>query len=144
MTIDEEILVNRLAQGIAALQEGQSWFESQSVEQRRDILRGISFMIAQASPRPDDAEVAIRNSGLKATFTPCVLLTRGEIRTQLGKIASLPEHELTKAFPLLISLLGVSDERRRTSKPLDLGTHWWHRDLRDPEVIEAIRREFRY
>jgi hypothetical protein len=142
MNIDEQILLNKLAQGLADLKEGEGWFTSLGERERRDVLRDLNFMILNASPQSADVTEAIVNSALKPTFTPCVLLSKGEIRQQLAKIANLPEGELQKSFRLLIALLGVSDARRRRERPLDTVNHWWHRDLSDPNVIEAIRREF--
>jgi hypothetical protein len=70
------------------------------------------------------------------------LLTKGEVRSQLAKIADLPENELHKAFRLLVALLGVCDRRRRQEKPLNTQNHWWHRDLTDPEVIRDLKEKF--
>lgn len=39
---------------------------------------------------------------------------------------------------MLVSLLGVVDERKRKEKPLDLINHWWHRDLTDEGVLSIL------
>jgi hypothetical protein len=143
MTIDEEILVNQLAQGIVEMQAGESWFAGLTDSTQRSVLRDLSVFIANASPHSEDATRAVAISGLKPTFTPCVLLTTGlSIRHQLAKISNLPQAELGKAFLLLIALLAVADTRRRTTNPLNTTNHWWHRDLRDACVLDAIRQEF--
>ncbi len=142
MKIDDQILLNRLAQCLVDISEGQRWFDGLGENKRRDVLRELNLMIANASPRPGDIPDAIADSGLKSTYTPCVLLRTGEIRTQLAKIVGLPENELVKAFRLLISLLGVCDSRRRREKPVEPKEHWWHRDLNDPTVVAEIRGEF--
>jgi len=139
MRIDDQILLNQLAQGVVDAREGERWFNSLGEGEKRRALQDLNFMILNAKLRSDDAPAAIAKSGLKPTYTPCVLLQKG---AQLGKIANLPESELPKAFVLLVALLGVCDERRRREKPLDTGNHWWHRDLSDPTVIALIRREF--
>jgi hypothetical protein len=142
MRIDDEIFLNQLAQGIVEIEKGLSWFRGLEAQARRDALHTISYFITNATPQNDDASRAIDRSGLKRTFTPCVLLGAGEdISQQLSKILNLPDAELDKAFRLTIALLGVADDRRRKTKPLDLTNHWWHRDLRDQRVIEAIRNE---
>jgi len=143
MTIDEEILVNQLAQGIVEMPTGESWFAGLSESVQRSVLRELNVFIANASPHAEDAARAVAASGLKSTFTPCVLLTTGlNIRQQLARISNLPGTELGKAFRLLIALLAVADTRRRTASPLDATNHWWHRDLRDASVLDAIRQEF--
>jgi hypothetical protein len=52
-------------------------------------------------------------------------------------IVGLPEAERHKSFILLLSLLAVADERRR-SKRRDSDRHWWHRDLSDERVIAEL------
>ncbi len=143
MEIDELILIHQLAQGLIDTDAGERWFVSLGTAEKTAALRDVNFMIANASPRREDIPKAIEKSGLKTTSTPCVLLRSGEVRTQIAKIANLPENELLKAFRLLLALLGVCDLRRRTEKPLDIRNHWWHRDLKDPAVISEIRHELR-
>ena len=142
MNIDEKILVNQIAQDVVDIEQGERWFASLGESERRDVLRELNFMIVNAGPRNEDIANAIARSGLTETFTPCVLLKTGEVRTQLARIANLPQNELLKAFRLLITLLSVTDGRRWRETPVDTENHWWHRDLRDPEVIARIKEEF--
>jgi Family of unknown function (DUF5958) len=142
MKIDEQILLNQLAQGLIDLSEGERWFRTLGEGEKRAVLQDLNFMIANSSPHAEDVAEAIRGSGLKPTYTPCVLLKTGDLRLQLAKLANLPENELAKAFRLLLTLFGVSDGRRRREKPIDTENHWWHRDLNDPMVIAKIKQEF--
>jgi hypothetical protein len=142
MKIDEQILLNQLAQGLIDFLEGERWFSSLGEGEKRTALQELNFMIANANPRNEDVPTAIAKSGLKSTCTPCVLLTRGEVRIQLAKIVNLPEDELLKSFSLLVALLGVCDNRRGQVKPPDTENHWWHRDLNDPDVVRAIKQQF--
>jgi hypothetical protein len=138
--IDELILLNQLAQRIVSDSEGAAWFESQNEDGKRRLLRGLSGIILQASPRQEDAVVAISEAHLKPTLTPCVLITKPNLSIQLAKLAALPESELPRTFRLLLRLLGAADDRRRREKPLDIVNHWWHRDLSDPEVVNDIKQ----
>ncbi|TQF42634.1 hypothetical protein UNPF46_04640 [Bradyrhizobium sp. UNPF46] len=140
MNIDEEILLNQLAQGIVSDREGEVWFQAHSLDEKRRVLRGLNVVILQASPREEDAATAISKAQLKTTLTPCVIVKRPNLKVQLAKLATLPEPELTQSFRLLIKLLAVADKRRREEKPLDLENHWWHRDLADPNVVNEIKR----
>jgi hypothetical protein len=143
MTIDDDILLNQLAQGIVGIAEGERWFRARDSPAQLAALRQLSYFITNASPRKEDAESAVARSGLKFSYTPCVLLKSGEIRMQLTRILQLPENERERTFRLLVALLAVCDERRRRDKPLDLVNHWWHRDLSDPEVVDAIKAQRR-
>jgi hypothetical protein len=70
----------------------------------------------------DDMPESVRRAGLLTTHTPAVLLARG----RLAKIVSLPQDEWAKSFRLLVSLLGVADERRRARFCADGCPHAWH------------------
>ncbi|MEU5416165.1 DUF5958 family protein [Streptomyces clavifer] len=62
------------------------------------------------------------------THTPAVLISRGRIDEQLGKVAGLaPVEERRKAFRLLIALLTIADARRRKRFCSGGCSHWWHR-----------------
>jgi hypothetical protein len=140
LSVDEEILLNQLAQGIVSESEGNAWFQAKKEDGKRRLLLGLNALILQASPRQEDASVAIAEARLKHTLTPSVLIMKPDLKVQLAKLVRLPEAELTHVFKLLIKLLAVADNRRRREKPLDLVNHWWHRDLSDPEVVNDIKR----
>lgn len=140
LKIDEAILLNQLAQGIIGDSDGDAWFKAQNTIDQRRLLAGLNVLVLQASPRQEDAAIAISEARLAPSLTPCVLITKPNLRSQLAKLVQLPEPELPRAFRLLIKLLAVADGRRRREKPLDLVNHWWHRDLRDPKVVEDIRQ----
>jgi hypothetical protein len=140
LTIDEAIIVNQIAQNVVSLTDGAKWFAGHTAEEKRRLLRGINVLVLQASPNPEDASQAVSRSQLKATLTPCVVLLKPGLKTQLAKLAELPDAQLEQAFRLLIALLCIADSRRRKEKPLDLVNHWWHRNLADPKVLDDIRR----
>jgi uncharacterized protein DUF5958 len=140
LSVDEQILLNQLAQGIVSDLEGDAWFQAQNEDGKRRLLLGLNVLILQASPRQEDAAVAISEARLKPTLTPCILITKPDLKIQLAKLARLPEFELPRVFKLLTNLLAVADSRRRREKPLDLVNHWWHRDLRDPKVVNDIKQ----
>ncbi|MGX4693523.1 DUF5958 family protein [Streptomyces sp. JNUCC 63] len=76
----------------------------------------------------EDAPESIRRAGLRPTHTPAVLISRGRIDEQLGKIAGLaPLDERRKAFRLLIAVLTIADARRRERFCSGGCSHWWHR-----------------
>ena len=140
LSMDEEILLNQLAQGILSDPVGQAWFDGQRKDDKRRLLAGLNAFIMQAHPKPEDVAVAISASRLKPTHTPCVQLSKPNLNVQLAKLLSLPDSELPRVFRLLIKLLAVADDRRRKEKPLDLLNHWWHRDLSDPDVVNDLKR----
>lgn len=125
---DPYIILNELAQELRPMPQGIEWFEGLSAEEQTNTLRLLAHFCTQARATSEDGPESIRLSGLRATHTPAVLITRGQIDQQLGKIAGLTPHdERLKSFRLLIAVLTVADERRRERFCFDGCGHAWHR-----------------
>lgn len=125
---DPYIVLNELAQDLRPMSQGIEWFESLSAEEQSDTLRLLSHFCMQARATTEDGPESIRRSGLRATHTPAVLIARGRIDQQLGKIVSLtPRDERLKSFRLLIAVPAVADGRRRERFCSDGCGHEWHR-----------------
>ncbi|MCX5079063.1 DUF5958 family protein [Streptomyces sp. NBC_00424] len=80
----------------------------------------------QARATEEDGPESVRRAGLRPTYTPAVLITRGQLNVQLAKIINLPQDERVKSFRLLVALLGVADKRRRERFCADWCGHAWH------------------
>ncbi|MEF9902054.1 DUF5958 family protein [Streptomyces hirsutus] len=123
-----DVMLNKLAQGLRPMAQGIEWFDGLSSEEQSETLRFLRHHCVQARAVIEDGPESIRRAGLRPTHTPAVLITRGRIDRQLGKIASLaPLDERRKAFRLLIAVLAIADERRRERLCSDGCGHWWHR-----------------
>lgn len=94
-------------------------------------------MIIQSKPQVKDIELAIEDSGLKPTYTPCVLLKKGIAKHNLQKIVNLPEEEYMKSFVLLLSLFKAGYKRRFNIEK-DNPDKWWYWDLSDSRNVEMI------
>jgi hypothetical protein len=138
VTFQRELLVNQIAQGVCPAREGEEWFSALPENEQQEVLRGIANMAVQAGARRDDAEDAVRRSGLKPTVTPCVLLTKENLPVQLAKIVNLPAGEYRKAYTLLMALFQIADARRRVIQCAGGCSHWWHRDLSNGRVVEEL------
>ncbi|MGW5480368.1 DUF5958 family protein [Streptomyces sp. NPDC004008] len=125
---ERDVILNQLAQGLRPMAQGIAWFDALSPEAQSETLRHLSHHCVQARVTADDGPESVRRAGLRPTHTPAVLITRGRIDQQLGKIAGLtPRDERRKAFRLLIAALAIADERRRELFCSDGCGHWWHR-----------------
>ncbi len=133
----ERIFLNQAAQGLASLKEAEDWFLKRSKDNRKRILRELSIMALQAGFVPGDVESVVESFDLERTFTPCVLLSSGLPKIQVGKALMLPEVEAVKTFRLLLGLLSVADQRRRVRCGKDC-RHWWHRDLSDESTVAQL------
>ncbi|GJM08384.1 MAG: hypothetical protein DHS20C11_06600 [Lysobacteraceae bacterium] len=118
--------LNRIAQGYIDTEKGVAWFEALPEGDRRRVLRSLSHMLAQSHPQPQEVQEAVLRSGLKATYTPCVVMEAKEFSDACGKVLSLPNDELVKAFRLWMAIFSISDGRRRATDCKNGCTHEWH------------------
>ncbi|MCX5315549.1 DUF5958 family protein [Streptomyces sp. NBC_00154] len=125
---ERDVLLNELAQGLRPMSQGIEWFDALGPEEQSEALLFLCHHCVQARAVAEDGPESIRRAGLRPTHTPAVLITRGRIEHQLGKIASLtPLDERRKAFRLMVAVLAIADGRRRKRFCSDGCGHWWHR-----------------
>ncbi|MEU5002080.1 DUF5958 family protein [Streptomyces sp. NPDC021622] len=119
-------VLNELAQGLRPIGQGVAWFGALPAQDQFEVLRDLGGHCIQARATVEDGPESVRLAGIRATHTPAVLITRGQLAGQLTKIINLPHDERVKAFRLLVALLGVADKRRRERFCADGCTHAWH------------------
>jgi hypothetical protein len=122
-----ELQLNRIAQGLVPEELGLRWFGGLAAAERVAVLQDLAYITHQSHPKLEEVPLAIVRSGLKPTFTPCVMLQNADRPTSaLSRIASLPEPEHAKSFRLLLALFSIADARRRDTQCKDGCTHEWH------------------
>ena len=141
MNLADEITINQIQQELISQEDAKNWFLSFPTAGQQDILQRLSYMTIQAGVGEEDVSLAITKSKLRATYTPCVLLSKGRLKEQMAKLLKLPPSESIKTFFLLINLLAIADGRRYCKYCQDGCSHWWHRDLSDRKILDEIRRE---
>jgi hypothetical protein len=145
MSLELDIYLNQLAQGVKPLSAGEQWFLQLPEEAQVDALRRLASHAMQAGAVGNDVAAAVSASGLKSSYTPCSMLTAhtkdqlasSALRVAMSRVIALPAPERRKTFLLLIALLSVADRRRR-ERDFDPARHWWHRDLSDERVVADI------
>jgi hypothetical protein len=137
--LENEILLNQIAQGVRPLEDGLKLLAEISPMTRKELWSLLGMMVTQAHPTLEDVEEAIKSSNLKPSFTPCVLMLKDQRPHQVQRITQLPENEAEKSFRLLIAVFAIADRRRRSSCPKDC-CHGWHRDFGDPSILKEIRK----
>ncbi|MDH6193106.1 hypothetical protein M2168_006224 [Streptomyces sp. CZ24] len=135
---ERTVMLNMLAQGLRPIEQGVEWFEDLPAENQFEVLRDLCGHCMQARATEGDGPESVRRAGLRPTYTPAVLITRGQLNVQLAKIINLPQDERVKAFRLLVALLGVADERRRERFCADRCGHAWHQLAKSPDSGAAI------
>lgn len=122
-----ELQLNRIAQGLVPEDSGLRWFGGLIAAERVAVLKDLAYITHQSHPKLEEVPSAIVRSGLKSTFTPCVMLQNADRPTSaLSRIASLPEPEHAKSFRLLLALFSIADARRRETQCKDGCIHEWH------------------
>ena len=134
MNLDDEISVNQYAQGLINSKVLRNKFDSLNTEQKRGFLTDLIHLIIQSKAINEDIPISISNSGLKQSFTPCVLLSKGVSDENLYRIARLPEDELNKVFDLFLSLFAIAYNRRYQEEK-NSPNKWWYWDLSNPQEL---------
>ena len=137
MRLQDEILINQYGQGVISHEILVNIFENLAEEEKKVFLGELLNLIIQSKPLDIDIDDAIVQSGLKVSYTPCVLLKKGISQHILEKIISLPDNESLKSFILLLSLFKIA-YNRRFQKERGNANKWWYWDLSDEQNIDLI------
>jgi hypothetical protein len=140
MKIEDEILVNKYGQGLISIEQLTESFHLLALSQKKLFLNDILYLIMQSKPKEEDIQLAIEESKLKPTYTPCILLKKGVANYNLQKLVELPEAEMEKVFALLISLFKIA-YKRRFEMEKNNPNKWWYWDLSDNRKVEIIKLE---
>jgi hypothetical protein len=141
MRIEEEILINQYGQDIISINFLLNRFKLLNIEEKKIYLRDILNLIIQSKVINDDIQEAIKNSNLKSTYTPCVMLKRGVASHHLEKIICLPDKEADKILSLFLSLFRIAYMRRFKIEKNN-STKWWYWDLSDEKKVELILNQY--
>ena len=139
MNLTQEILLNKYAQGVESKEIVLNTFYDMSLKDKLEYLKDLSNLIIQSKPVGGDVDLAILDSELKQTYTPCVLLQKGITMNNLFKIIELPENEIQKVIILFLSLFKVSYSRRFLIEK-NHPNKWWYWDLSKIEEEELRKR----
>jgi hypothetical protein len=141
MNIHNELILNRFGQNINDSETIFNLFQKYSLIEKKEYLKDLAYLIIQSKPIDIDIEVAIQNSEIKETFTPCVLLKKNGLKLfSFEKIIDLPEKELEKALILFLQLFKIA-YNRRYQKEKQTPSKWWYWDLSnytDDEILKLV------
>lgn len=123
---EREISINKIAQGIISLEQGMEWFQSSDEKTRTEIMKTLDLCIYQSHPNKEDIEKGIVASGLKTTYSPCVLIRVKPFNEVRRKVLRMSGIDQTRSFKLFVNVFSVADERRRKEQCESGCTHDWH------------------
>jgi hypothetical protein len=137
MKLEQEILVNQYGQDIIHIDTLVLLFTGMHKNFQKAFFVDLINLIQQSKPVDEDIELAIVESNLRPTYTPCIMLKKGVANHNLQKLINLPDNELQKVFILLLSLFKIA-YRRRFKEEKNNPDKWWYWDLSDNEKINTI------
>jgi len=139
MNIEDEVQINKYGQGLIDMKELLYRFEKFDFVNKQKYLIDVVFLILQSKTNDDDIDEAIRQSNLRPTFTPCIMIRKGGVNSSTLKIiTSLPENEYLKVFALFIALFKIGYQRRFLVEKND-PNKWWYWDLSEPNIMNRIQ-----
>jgi hypothetical protein len=137
MKIKDEILINSYGQDLVDINLLIDRFSVFNSLEKNSFLTELINMITQSKSVNEDVSIAIKNSKLKQTYTPCVILRKGVAQHNLVRLSKLPENELMKVFVLLLSLFQVAYKRRFKIEKND-PNKWWYWDLNENNISNIL------
>ncbi|MFI8105542.1 DUF5958 family protein [Streptomyces sp. NPDC086023] len=123
---ESERIINEIAQGLRGLDEGAVWFSGLPQNEQKRVLREVVSYAMQAHLTAEDGREGVRQSGVKPTANPAVMISLDPPRERLGRIVQLPPGEYVRAFRVLVSAFAVADTRRRNESCRGTCGHSWH------------------
>lgn len=137
ISLEDQVALNQFAQSLRTADDLLNRFSDLTLERKRSFLLQFSGMIQQSKPVDDDVELAIKESRLKPTFTPCVLLRTHRLKIGIPKLLALPSDELSKAYVLLMYVFKRAYLRRYLVEKGTSGK-WWYADLSDEGFVNSL------
>lgn len=140
MKLEHEILINKYGQDLINIDQLLLLYKSLEEDNKRSFIHGLITLIMQSKPKKEDVKIAICNSCLKESYTPCVLLKKDLSQSNLYKIGGLPSYELEKAVILFLNLFRIA-YRRRFEQEKNNAYKWWYWDLSDSRNLKRIEND---
>ncbi len=76
-------------------------------------MRALNMCLVQSHPTDEDIDSALKSSGLKEAYSPCVLVLRKTFNLARRKVLSLTWLDQERAFRLFLFIFATADRRRR-------------------------------
>lgn len=138
MNLNEEIQINQWGQNLKEINHFIDFFSELSLIEKRQYLMDLSYLILQSKPENTDIDEAINSSGLKQTYTVCIVLKKNGLKLfSFEKAINLPDNELNKCLILFLYLFRIS-YLRRYEKEKNNTDKWWYWDLSIEKNINNI------
>jgi len=139
----DEIRLNRLIRGRLDFEAFTSWYRSLIPNQQACLVSTLREYAYEAGVDDGVYAEALQGAGLIAA-DPAVQQAQGILRqTNAGfwiyqHLPELAEGDRFTVFTISVHLFAVAEGRVFRAHTKDHCNHWWHRDLLDDRVVQAI------
>ncbi len=128
-TFQIELLLNRTANGLVALESAAWWYAHCSPAARVRVFAVLMRMVRAAEPTSEDAEAAVDAIELDDTHPVRKLLHWEPLESGLQQMGVQAREHRLDAFKAVMLTFRNADLRRRETECREGCEHWWHGDL---------------
>jgi hypothetical protein len=150
MSLQDVIKINQLVRGRIDLESFNEWYAQLPPHEQRDLISFLHEFAYQAGVNDKTWAEALSFAGLgsdtdvvrdiKSFHLPGLQLTTDFRRW----LAERSDDDRYTTFVILVYLFGVAEGTVFRNETLDSCNHWWHRDLLNPLIVEAILSDPQY
>ena len=152
MSLQNVIRVNQLVRGRIDIEGFKDWYSQLSTQEQHDLINCLHEFAYQAGANEQTWAKALTLAGLGNDVVLAQniqsfhvleigLHLTGDFRRWTE---DLSDDDRYASFIILVYLFGVAEGSVFRNETMDSCNHWWHRDLLDSRVVEAILRDPEY
>jgi hypothetical protein len=138
MKIRDLVILVKYAQGTVVFNSFFGHLKFIKPPQRKVYLSQIVELTGHFALDDSVADLAIKETGLSDTCSACSILKEGVSKTQLQKIAELPEDELESSFKLLLTVFSIG-YHEGFQKHKNAPDKLWYWDYSEMAVESSIK-----
>jgi hypothetical protein len=152
MSLEDHIKINQLIRDRIDVEGFNSWYASLSPSERNSLVTTLFFFAYQAGVEDATWEQAA-DLGRFANQTVLIENIKSFHVTEIGLhdwtgfnswIDTLSSHDKNTTLLIAVFLFGVAEGTVFRNETVASCNHWWHRDLLDARVVDAIRNDPEY
>ena len=152
LSVDESIKINQLIRGGISLEGFNAWYDALSAQERKSLTTTLFFCAYQAGVDEETWQQAA-TSGVFAHHTKLIDQIKSFHLTDIGLhdlpgfaswFDTLSSSDQHTTFVIGVFLFGVAEGTVFRNETVASCNHWWHRDLLDARVVEAILNDPEY
>lgn len=138
------IRINQLVRGGIDFPGFKDWYETLPIPEQEALIVKIYIFACEAGFSFREMRVALTMADLEESDPICAQAGSFEKANEIDWVGFIAWLQKTSAAGRVMALklfayaFGISDARRYRSCVQFGCTHWWHRDLLDERVVEAI------